>query len=635
MAKLQKQSTSCTRHLKIVFIGLLLLALFITLSQTTLAQAKSFVWDRYDVVITLQPNGDLHVEETQTLNFVGEPFTFGYATIPTGSAGNNDRIRDLTIREGDLLYTQEYGGRPGTYTVTNTNDEVRIDWYFEPALGRRTYTFSYVVEGGVIVGTSEQGDGDQIFWKAIPADHPAYVNSSTVTIILPAGVAPQQYTDATDYLAAGYAAGVDSIVATKVSADGRTITYQLTQPLAPDDMFEVRVQFPHGQLDIPVPEWQSTMQRNDTFSLLGYAISALCLIAGPLLVVAVWYGRGRDPETGMVAPQYITHPPSNLSPAVVGTLVDEKADMRDIISIIVDLAQHGYLTIAEAKKNDHKFTLTNKDRSHLRPFESQLIKDIFGSKDSKSLKSLTNKFYTKVPTIRKQLYEALVEDGLVDTSPDRVRTSYTAVAVLLSIVAGLVFFCGGIFTTPELYGAFAFCPAIALVVTAVALFIAARHMPRKTAKGSEEAIKWLAFKTYLQNIERYEDLAIAGNIFEKYLPYATAFGLDRSWISKFARQPNTPIPTWYRPIHPTSSRRARRGSTSGSALPSLDTMADGMAGGLESMSSGLTRMLNSTARTLNSKPASSSSSGSSGSFSSGFSGGSSFSSSGGGSRGFG
>jgi hypothetical protein len=221
---------------------------------------------------------------------------------------------------------------------------------------------------------------------------------------------------------------------------------------------------------------------------------------------------------------------------------------------------------------------------------------------------------------------------LADVSPDRVRSSYTAVAVLLSIVAGIVFFCGGMYTTPELYSAFAFCPAIALVVTAVALFIAARHMPRKTSKGSEETIKWLAFKTYLQNIEQYEDMALAGDIFAKYLPYATAFGLDRSWISKFARQPDGPVPTWYTPMHPATGRRSSRGSTSGGSMPSLDTMADGMAGSLESMSSGLTRMLNSAATTLNSRPASSSSSGGS---SSGFSGGSSFSSSGGGSRGFG
>lgn len=631
MTKLHR--ISLTPHLKkLLLIGLLLAGLLGILYQTALAQPKSFVWDRYDVVITLQPNGELHVEETQTLNFVGEPFTFGYATIPTGSAGNNDGIRNLTIREGDLLYTQASGGRPGTYTVTNSSDEVRIDWYFEPALGQRTYTFSYVVDGGVIVGTSEQGDGDQIFWKAIPADHPAYVNNSTVTIILPEGIAPQQYTGTADYLVAGYADGDDSIVATSVSEDGRIITYQLTRPLPPDEMFEVRVQFPHGLLDIPVPDWQSKMERADTFNLFGYALSLLCLIAGPLLVVAVWYGRGRDPETGLIVPQYITHPPGSLRPAVVGTLTDEKADMRDIVSIIVDLAQRGYMTIEETGKSDHKFTLIDKDRSELRPFESQLIKDVFGKGNTKNLKSLTNKFYTKVPSIRKMLYEELVTEGLTDVSPDRVRSSYTAVAVLFSIIAGMVFFCGGVYTTPELYAAFAFCPAIALAGTAVALFIAARHMPRKTSKGSEETIKWLAFKTYLQNIEQYEDMALAGDIFEKYLPYATAFGLDRSWITKFSRQPNVPVPTWYMPMHPTTSKHGSRGSTSGGSMPSLDTMADGMAGGLESMSSGLTRMLNSAATTLNSRPASSSSSGGS---SGGFSGGSSFSSSGGGSRGFG
>lgn len=618
-----------------VLCGLILAGLIFINFNITQAQSKSFVWDQYDVVITLQPNGEMHVEETQTLNFSGEPFTFGFATIPIGSAGNNDGIRNLSVREGDIVYTENRSSQPHTFYTYNDGEEVGITWYFEPALGRRSYTFSYIVDGGVIVGTSAQGDGDQIFWKAIPADHPATINNSTVTIILPEGVSPQQYTGTTDYLVAGYAHGDDAIVATQVSENGRIITYQLTQPLFTNEAFEVRVQFPHGLLNIPVPKWQSQMQQSDTINLIAYSLSILCLISGLLFVVFLWYSLGRDPELDLVVPEYITQPPDHLHPAVVGTLVDERADMRDIISIIVDLAHRGHLTIAEKDKGkDHTFHLIEKDRSHLRPFETRLIKDLFGSGDSQTLSSLKYAFHSKLPNIRKQLYNELVTEKLVDNSPDSVRKNYALIGGGLIAFAVFVFFFMGFVAAEDVIFALAFCPAIVLSIIAVAFFIVSRHMPRKTAKGVAAAQKWLAFRTYLQNIELYENLSETNDIFEKYLPYATAFGLDRSWIYKFAKQTTTPVPTWYRPIHSGRPKSRQTSTTTGSA-PSLEGMSDSMSGGLESISSSLTRMLNSTASTLSSTPPSSSSSSSSGSFSSGFSGGSSFSSSGGGSRGFG
>jgi uncharacterized membrane protein len=219
-----------------------------------------------------------------------------------------------------------------------------------------------------------------------------------------------------------------------------------------------------------------------------------------------------------------------------------------------------------------------------------------------------------------------------------VRTGYVIAAVGIFALAAVTFI-GLVAILPEDAAYVGCCGSVALGITALLVGIVGRHMPSKTAKGAEEAAKWDAFRNYLKNIEGYEEIAQAGELFEKYLPYATAFGLDRSWIHKFAAVPHTPIPPWYypygygRPIYQAGNRPAgSSGSGTAPALPSLDSAAGGMAGGLESMSAGLTRMLNSTASTLRSTPPSSSSGRSSGGFSGGFSGGSS---GGGGSRGFG
>jgi hypothetical protein len=69
-------------------------------------------------------------------------------------------------------------------------------------------------------------------------------------------------------------------------------------------------------------------------------------------------------------------------------------------------------------------------------------------------------------------------------------------------------------------------------------------MPRKTPAGAEAAARWRAFKKYLDDIEQYEDLTEAQDVFERYLPFAIAFQIDRSWVQKFAAV-RTPAPGWY------------------------------------------------------------------------------------------
>ena len=622
---------------------LLLVAVFavvLVVFQSAAAQVKSFRWEDWESDITLLENGDFAVEETHTLEFSGEPFTFGFRTIRTGASGGNDAIKNISVREGDINYTQSNSQEPHTYTVSRDGDEITIRWYFDPALGRKTYTFSYTVEGGVSVGVGQEGTSDEIFWTIIPDDHPGLVSSSKATIHLPEGVQPQRYTGTSDYIVAGYNNNNQSdTILTQVSDDGQTITYENTQPLVQGQSFEVRTQFASGLLDIPQAAWQRQQQIGDTISLILLVISLLLCVVGPLLILLLWYFRGRDPQLTVVVPEYISEPPENLPPAVVGTLIDEKADMQDIVSTLIDLANRGYITMTE-EKNNHIFTRTGKDQHDLLPFEKQFLKDIFDKKDERSLNDLRYKFSSKLPNLRNMVYQELVDENLVPASPHSVRRSYGCFAGLLfaGAVASFFILTALLAATVETVDTIA-CIPFTFGLTALLMLIAARYMPKKTAKGTEAAAKWNAFKNYLQNIERYADLEESSDIFANYLGYAVAFGLERTWIRKFSAAPLTPIPGWYIPYYGGHYGGFGGGTSSGSAgsgspqVPTLQGMSGGLTGGLAGMSSGLTRMLNSTSSVLKSTPPSSRSGGSGGGFSGGFSGGGF--SGGGGSAGFG
>jgi len=632
---------------------LALLITFLTLAvfaSPAFAQTKTFQWLNWDIDIVVNEDGSMRVTETQTLNFSGAPFTFGFRGIPIGSFGNNDGITDISVREGDQIYQKSTLNGYGTFEVLNEGNETVINWYFEPALGTHTYTFAYTVHGAIRTGTSDEGSGDQLFWTVIPSDHPATVGSSRITVTLPEGVYPQKYYDTGGYLVAAYLNDqqTNSLDIT-VSDDERVITFETRQAVAQGDKLDIRVQVPHGLLIASTPEWQTDEQLADAAGLAIISLSLFLLVAGPLAAIALWYVRGRDPKLGVVVPDYITEPPDNLPPAMVGSLVDERVDMQDIVSTLVDLAHRGYLTMEESKKKEYTFARTEKPDQDLRAYEQKFLKYVFSGKDSRTLASLQYKFASNIPNLRDMIFDNLISEGYLPSKPPSVHSRYLGLAIIVTLMG-----IGASILVSMLIpgGSSYFCfPIFAFIVTGIALLIMAKYMPRKTAKGAEAAAKWNAFKAYLKNIKQYTDIEKSGELFDKYLAYAIAFGLERSFINTFTQSPSATIPPWYTPYPPIYSTggglgRPRPAGTGGGAagggMPSLSDVSGGLTGGLAGMSAGLTRMLNNTSNVLRSTPPPASTGGGSrsggggwssgGGFSGGSSGGFSGGSSGGGGR---
>jgi hypothetical protein len=247
-----------------------------------------------------------------------------------------------------------------------------------------------------------------------------------------------------------------------------------------------------------------------------------------------------------------------------------------------------------------------------------LIDKIFAGRQSRELSDLKEQFYTAIPTLKSEMYDEVTRLGYFAGNPNTTRMLYAGIGVAALVVLGIAGFF--IFMVGSNLSDLAWCPGAALVFAAVGLIGISPFMPRRSPKGATERAKWSAFKRYLQSIEKYTKIDDAKDLFDKYLPYAIAFGLEKSWTQKFAAI-GTPAPTWYetyppigygpiynRPGYPTSGGAGGSsggGMTSGGGLPSLDQAAGGAFRGLDSMTSGLFSMLDSTASVLTSAPRSS------------------------------
>lgn len=570
----------------------LFVALLLAFPYGSLAQVKSLYWDRMDVNITVMPNSDILVEEIWVVTFQGGPFHFGYRNIPMERL---TAVTDVQVEGDGKAYSSSDSEEPFTFKTFKEGGDFVIKWFFPPIYDvKATFRLSYTVKGALRFYER----GDQLWWVAVFPDRSYPVRNSTVTVYLPEGARAEKV--------AAYGAPA----LWEISPDGRVVTFKAQGTIEPDEVLEVRVQFPHGIVSGSPAAWQRVEDMRPVVNLFLGALGLLLAVGGIAGVIALWYLRGRDVPIGEVA-SYLPEPPSDLPPGLAGTLLDERADLQDIIATLVDLARRGAIEIVEKRGQFGGGTIIFrlKDRGLATyPFEKKLIAAIFGpDRTERKLSELKNRFYTHIDDIQNALYKEAVNKGLFPANPEKLRTLYKALGIVLITTSFFLWLAANVIGL-NAFGAVA-CPPLGLGIVGIALIVVSPFMPRKTRKGSEEAARWRAFKRYLQNIEKQVSLETAKDIFERYLPYAIAFGVERSWITKFARV-DMPAPPWYIPdyTYPARPVRVGRASTIPSServgLPSLESASRGIFSSLESISDSLLSTLDAAASTFTSTPSS-------------------------------
>ncbi len=525
-----------------LFVALALLAGVLSVAfapaGNSSAQTKSITWKRYDVDITVQADGLLRVVETQEIKFDGGPFTNGFAAIPgIGDVSVSELGRDYQFysyrRDDDYAFWTDYSDRDRTYYV---------EWFFPPVSDdTRTFELAYTVRGAV----PRYDDGDVLQFHAISNELEFPIRSSTITVHLPPG-GP----------IIGEPESVGAPMLWEVADDGLTVTYTSPASIPAYEGVEIGIVFEHGAITGPLPFWQEqelreAEQRARANLFFGAATLVLFFFL-PGGLYLVWYLKGRDPKAGPV-PEYLTEPPSDLPPGLVGVLIDEKADLRDITATLFDFARRGLVTLEAKGPSAFNSALVLKPLGKLpagwRDHEKVLFSSVFDPVNPEpcNLNSMPRDFFRQLPNIETAMYEEVVKEGLFAASPGSTRTSYKNAGIgflVAGVALGIAALIFGIQLSPLAVG-----PALPVTLFGLGLLLMSPHMPARTRKGVEEAAKWQAFQKYLGNIQHYKDVATVADQFEKYLPYAIAFGLERRWITAFAKAPNAATvqaPGWLR-----------------------------------------------------------------------------------------
>ena len=130
--------------------------------------------------------------------------------------------------------------------------------------------------------------------------------------------------------------------------------------------------------------------------------------------------------------------------------------------------------------------------------------------------------------------------------PGTVKGWYVALGVLVILIGVGVTVLLAMNTHAALIG-------IPIVIGGFALVIAARFMPKRTAKGYAVLRHAEGFKRFIDESEkRRAEFAEKQNLFSEYLPYAVVFGATKKWARAFAGLGDEPpdTSTWYVSQHP-------------------------------------------------------------------------------------
>jgi uncharacterized membrane protein YgcG len=490
--------------------------------------------EKFDAEIVVSPNGSIDVTENIQVHFIGGPWHGLYRTIPVEYVTPQGLNYSLFL---DVKSVTDAAGNRLKFETSRVHHYRKLKIYV-PNADNSTQTIS--IEYTVSDALRFFEDHDELYWNVTGDDWEVPIQSASARIILPENTTNIR---ANPFTGAYRSTARDA----DVSIAGNGVEVRTRDPLRYHEGLTIAVAFDKGFVHEPT-----------SLDKLSFFFRSNWPLGLPLAAFAImfylWWTVGRDPRLRPIAPQY--EPPDQLTPGEAGTLIDDSANMRDITASIVDLAVRGYLVIEEHQHDrmlglvhdkDYNFIL-QKDRSEwskLKTHEQVLLNGIFtlGTvNETVPMSSLENNFYKNLPDIKSGIFDSLVAHGYYRRRPDTVRGFYLAAG----FISGLLLVFGGISLASSM-GMAPLTFILAGILTGGIICGLGWFMPAHTDQGARAMEGVLGFEDFLKHVEseRFNKMIKTPQMFEKFLPFAMALGVEKNWSKAFQGIMTEP-PLWYR-----------------------------------------------------------------------------------------
>ena len=522
-------------YLKSILTLFFVALVFALIPQTAFANPNNFYFESFDAdyYLSIDDNNrsSLVIKEKLVAIFPNYDQNHGIErAIPTIYDNHpvNPNIIRVTNEKGiDIEYT--------TYK-SNDNLVVKIGSDKKFVYGKNTYNIEY----GLSDVTKSYPAGDEFYWDTNGTQWKQAFNSNTSRLHIDSKLI-QNFTGQVDCYSGPVGSNLKNCTANIDSSnDNKIITISSTLALEAGENITMVVSFKSETFASYISPPLSFNQKIFygiiiVILALWYLIIPICLF---IWSFSRWKKFGRDAKTNTaIVPQYLA--PKNISIIEADIIKNSTMSNKAITATIIDLAVRHYWRIFDLDNNDYEIEII-KDTSDLLESEKAIVKIIFTDNflvGSKIKLNNEKNLYSQTQIIANDCYIQSIVDGyMIDTR--KIQKKVNLFGVLLIILSIL---------TLNIIGFF----------SAIAMMMFARNMPALSNKGIE-------LKTYLGGLNMYMKVAEQDRIkllqgantaeidskqliilYEKLLPYAILYGIDKSWTEQLSHLYIDQAPTWF------------------------------------------------------------------------------------------
>jgi uncharacterized membrane protein YgcG len=497
------------------------------LSVTAIADERIL---SYHSDILVRSDGWIEVTETIQVRAEGQQIRRGiYRDYPTDykdNLGNDYEVlyepKSVT-RNGDFESMMSEKIRNGVRTYFG-----RADRFLAP--GIHTYTYTY--HAGRMLGFFD--DRDELWWNVTGRGWAFPIDEASATIRFDFDV-PADGLELNAWQGP-FRSDEPAVAALDDAGHPR---FRATRILPPGQELSVSVRWPKGLVTEPSRMQRLTWLLTDNVNLL-VALAGLAAMLG--YYIPVWQSYGKDPEPGVIFTRY--QPPRGYSPASLRYIGNMGYDNETMTAGVVSLAVKGYLRIDE-DDGDHTLVRNHLvgDEAPLAAGERELLAALFEEGDSIELDNENHEILGGARSAHKKSLKRdyhkryFRTNGLLNLPPLLIGIATSVVAVAMG-------------------------PSVLVIATIIAMLVAlimfAIFLKQPTAVGRALLDESEGFREYLEIAEK-DELNLRNppektpQLFESYLPFALALGVEQQWAEKFAaifaslRGPNDSAwqPAWY------------------------------------------------------------------------------------------
>jgi uncharacterized membrane protein len=500
--------------------------------------ARSWKISRFDARYTVADDGTVLIEEEIHPLFEGS-YNGILRDIPVEYPGPDGtayklflKVDSVTDENNQKIRFEQSSRTERTYNGPD-NQFLVLEIFAGGTDTERTVRISYTASNAVRFFK----DHDEFYWNVTGNDWKVPIDSASAFVAMPSAAAGQLKAQAFT----GAYGSRETDATSKIA--GSNISFETSNSLDAHNGLTVDVYIPKGILKQP-----SWFTRNVIW-FIGGNPGALLPVWAFAVMFGLWWWKGRDPDPGMsVAPMY--EPPKGLTPAEAGTLLSDAIEARDITSTLIDLAVKGYLKIIETedkalfiKHKDYVLRLM-KPRSewqNLAAHEVEVLNNIFPevTAEETTLSSLKNRFYIALPSIRQEIMDSLKGKDLYSTDPESAKGLALVGVLVIALPFIWLQMTGAIrlANSPSVLG-------VGVVLTILIVFLFGRQLAAKTVRGARTRVECLGFKEFMTRVDGDRIKRMPPDTFERFLPYAMAFGVEQHWAKAFQGLLTEP-PSWY------------------------------------------------------------------------------------------